>query len=154
VATRDKPIIEKGVFRGFLHNTKTARLMGAETTGNAGWIIPSAFNIHIAPGSLKLDDMLEALGDGVYISNNWYTRFQNYIEGEFSTVSRDAVFLVKSGRPVACLGRIRIADRMPRLLKSIEDLSAERWPIQWWEVRIPTLAPYVLASARLSVAKI
>lgn len=153
VATRDKPIIENGVFRGFLHNTKTAKLMGAETTGNAGWIVPSAFNIHIAPGSLKLDDMLDALGDGIYISNNWYTRFQNYIEGEFSTVSRDAVFLVKSGRPVACLSRIRIADRMPRLLKSVEDLSAERWPVQWWEVSIPTLAPYVLARARLSVAE-
>ena len=154
VATRDKAIIENGVFKGFLHNTKTARLMKSETTGNAGWIIPSAFNLHVKPGSLKPADMLDALGDGVYITNNWYTRFQNYVEGEFSTVSRDAVFLVKSGRPIACLGRIRIADRMPRLLKSIEDLSVERWPIQWWEVRIPTLAPYVLARARLSVAEI
>ncbi len=155
VATRDKAIVERGVFKGFLHNTKTARLMGASTTGNAGWIMPTPFNIHIAPGTLKPDDMLDSLWDGVYITNNWYTRFQNYLEGEFSTVSRDAVFLVKNGEPRACLGRIRIADRMPRLMKVIEDLSAERWPIQWWEVSHPTLAPYVLLSkARLSVADV
>ncbi|MEB3851288.1 MAG: TldD/PmbA family protein [Desulfurococcales archaeon] len=155
VATRDKAIIRRGVLETILHNTKTARAMGGETTGNAGWIMPSPFNIHVGPGTLRPDEMLEALGDGIYVSNNWYTRFQNYVEGEFSTVSRDAVFLVRGGRPVGCLDRIRIADVLPRLMSSVEDLSAERWPIQWWEVDRPVLAPFaLLGSARVSVAEV
>ncbi len=144
--TRDKAIIEKGVFKGFLHNTKTARLMQAESTGNAGWIMPKAFNVEVDPGDLKPDEMLETLRDGVYITNNWYTRFQNYLEGTFSTVSRDAVFIVKGGRPAACARRVRIADSLPRLIKNVEALGAQQWPIQWWEVETPTRTPYVLLS--------
>ena len=153
VATRDKAIIEKGVFMGFLHNSKTAAKMGAETTGNAGWIFPRPFNLEVAPGDLKPEEMLEALRDGVYITNNWYTRFQNHLEGTFSTVSRDAVIIVRRGRPVACTPRVRIADSMPRILRSVEGVGSVQWPIQWWEVRNPTRTPHLLlSSARLSTA--
>lgn len=156
VATRDKAIIEDGEFKGLLHNSKTAKLMGAETTGNAGWIMPEAFNLEVAPGSLSTDDMLEALGDGYYLTNNWYTRYQNYLEGTFSTVTRDAAFVVKGGKPVACLGeRIRIADSMPNLMKGVEDATRETWPIEWWEVRKPTRAPFLLVGKlRLTSAEI
>ncbi|MCE4599136.1 MAG: TldD/PmbA family protein [Desulfurococcales archaeon] len=146
IITRDKAIIENGVFKGFLHNTKTARLMKEETTGNAGWILPRPFNVLVEPGSLKPSEMLEALGDGLYITNNWYTRFQNYLEGRFSSVTRDALFIVKNGRATACSSRVRISDLMPNLLYAIEDLGSEVWPIQWWEVETPSKVPFMLVS--------
>jgi PmbA protein len=146
VATRNKSVIEKGVFKGFLHNTKTARLMGEESTGNAGWILPRIFNLEIEGGSLREEELLEALGDGVYATNNWYTRFQNYLEGTFSTVTRDALIVVRGGRPRACARRARLTGRLPELIASIEDLSRERWPIQWWEVDIPFIIPHILVS--------
>ncbi len=152
VGTKDKHIIEKGVFRGFLHNSKTAKLLGGETTGNAGWIMPQAFNLEIGKGDLKNDEIFEALRNGYFLTNNWYTRFQNYLEGTFSTVTRDAAFKVEGGKPVACVERVRIADSLPRILKSVEGLTKERWPIEWWEVTIPTLTPYMLLSeVRLTV---
>ena len=144
VATRDKPVIERGVLRNILHNTKTARVLGGETTGNAGLVFPEPFNIRVATGSLGPDDMLDALGEGIYVTNNWYTRYQNPVEGTFSTVSRDAVFLVKGGRPRACLERIRIADSLPGLFQRVEDLGREAWPVKWWEIRTPSLVPHVL----------
>ncbi len=144
VATRDKPIVEEGVFKGFLHNSKTAKLLGGETTGNAGWIMPRAFNLEVAPGDMKPGEMLEMLDNGLYLTNNWYTRFQNYLEGLFSTVSRDAAFIVRNGEPVACVERVRIADYMPRIFSSIEAVGSERWQIEWWEVRTPTRAPHML----------
>ncbi len=154
VATRDKTIIERGVLKSFLHNTKTAKLMNAESTGNAGWLLPRPFNVEVAPGDLSPEEMLETLREGVYITNNWYTRFQNHLEGTFSTVSRDAVFIVKDGKPVACTHRVRIADSMPRILKNIEALGRQQWPIQWWEVRHPTRIPFILlSSARLTTAE-
>ncbi len=147
VATRDKVIFEKGVFKTVLHNTKTAKIMGDVTTGNAGWVLPRTFNLEVAPGSLSEDEMLEALGDGIYATNNWYTRFQNYLEGTFSTVTRDALFIVRRGKPVACSSRARLASSMPDLLNSIEDLSRNRYDIQWWEVEEPIRTPYVLVSS-------
>lgn len=146
VATRDKAIIERGVFKGLLHNTKTAKLMGEESTGNAGWILPRIFNLEIEGGSLREEDLLEALGDGIYATNNWYTRFQNYLEGTFSTVTRDALLVVRGGKPIACARRARLTGRLPELIASIEDLSRERWPIQWWEVDTPFIIPHVIVS--------
>ncbi len=144
VATSNKPIFEEGVFKGFLHNSKTAKLLKAETTGNAGWIMPRPFNLEVAEGDMKPGEMMEMLGDGLYLTNNWYTRFQNYLEGRFSTVSRDAAFVVKGGKPKACVERVRIADLMPRLFSSVEAVGSDPWQIEWWEVRTPTRIPHIL----------
>ncbi|MCX8195944.1 MAG: TldD/PmbA family protein [Acidilobaceae archaeon] len=146
VATEDKYIIERGVFKGFLHNSKTARLMGARSTGNAGLIMPRLFNIEVEAGDLREGELLEALGEGIYVNNNWYTRFQNHLEGTFSTVTRDALFKVRGGRPVACSRRARIVGSMPQLLMNIEGLSRERWQLKWWEIDTPSLVPFVLVS--------
>ncbi|MDM7275064.1 MAG: TldD/PmbA family protein [Thermoprotei archaeon] len=146
VATRDKSIIERGVFKGFIHNTKTARLMNAESTGNAGWLMPRLFNLEVDPGTLEEGELLEVLGNGIYATNNWYTRFQNYLEGSFSTVTRDALIVVENGKPSGCYRRARLTGTLPKLIESVEELSRERWPIEWWEVSIPTLLPHMLVS--------
>ncbi|OYT50394.1 MAG: peptidase U62, partial [Desulfurococcales archaeon ex4484_204] len=111
VQTFNKPIISRGVLAGLLHNSKTAAKMKASTTGNAGWISPHPWNIEIAPGDYGEEEMVRELGRGVIITNNWYTRLQNYAEGIFSTVSRDAALLVEGGEVVGQVGRVRVADR-------------------------------------------
>jgi len=156
VKTRDKAIIEAGEFKGLLHNSKTAKLMGAESTGNAGWITPEAFNLEVSPGDMEVKEMIETLGNGYYLTNNWYTRYQNYLEGTFSTVTRDAAFVVRGGEVKACISeRIRIADSMPNLLSRVVGASRQLWPIEWWEVRTPSRIPYLLVDGiRLTTAEI
>ena len=144
VATRRKHIVRAGVLENILHNTKTARAMGAETTGNAGLLMPRPFNIIVEPGSIGSGELLDALENGIYATNNWYTRFQNYAEGTFSTVTRDATFLVRGGKPRACLGRIRIADRLGEVFARVEGLSREAWSLKWWEIPVPTRVPHIL----------
>ena len=146
IATYDKPIIRHGVLENILHNSKTAKLLGGKTTGNAGILMPRPFNILVSPGSLDDNDMLEALGDGLYATNNWYTRFQNPAEGLFSTVTRDALFIVENGRPVACSPRVRLTGTLPGMISAVEDLGKTLWPIKWWEVNVPSLLPHVLVS--------
>lgn len=151
VATADKYIIEKGVFKGMLHNSKTARLTGQKSSGNAGLILPRLFNLEVEGGDLAEGELLEALGEGLYATNNWYTRFQNHVEGTFSTVTRDAFFVVRRGRPVACAKRARISGSMPELLMNVENLSRERWQLKWWEIDTPSIVPFVLVrKARVS----
>ncbi|WP_440059047.1 TldD/PmbA family protein [Thermogladius sp. 4427co] len=142
--TYDKPIIENGVLKNIIHNSKTARKFNTVSTGNAGWIYPRLWNLSIAGGDMSLEEMVSEVKRGLLITNNWYTRLQNYVEGIFSTIGRDAIFLIESGRIVKPVEKIRIADKLPKLLNNIEGLSKETFDIMWWEVRIPTRAPYAL----------
>jgi PmbA protein len=144
VKTYNKPIIENGLLKTLLHNTKTAFIMKTSTTGNAGWIMPHPWNIRISPGDSTFEEMVSEIKRGLIITNNWYTRLQNYVEGEFSTIARDAIFLVENGRIIKPVNRVRIADKFPVLLKNIDLLSKDLFDIHWWEVGIPTKSPYVL----------
>lgn len=144
VATYDKPIIENGVFKTMLHNSGTAKRLGTTSTGNAGWIFPVPWNVEISPGNLKEEELLQELENGVFITNNWYTRLQNYYEGIFSTVSRDATLLVQRGEIVGHVGRVRIASSFPHILANAVEATKTRYDISWWEVSIPTRAPYIL----------
>lgn len=145
VPTYNKPIIEEGIFRNLLHNSGTATKLGVKSTGNAGWIMPNPWNLHMAPGDLREDELISELRNGVIITNNWYTRLQNYVEGSFSTVARDATLLVKDGEITGSVGRVRIATSFPELLNSVDELTRQTYDITWWEVRTPIRAPFVLA---------
>jgi PmbA protein len=150
VAARDVAFIESGVFKTLLHNTKTARLLGGETTGNAGWVFPRLFNLRVSPGDVSPGEEAEALGEGVYITNNWYTRFQNFLESTFSTVPRDAAFTVRGGRLRACVPgyKIRLEGRLDSMLMGVEALGSRLYRIRWWEVETPIRVPFLIVSER------
>ncbi|MGC8597119.1 MAG: metallopeptidase TldD-related protein [Thermocladium sp.] len=140
--TRDKAIIENGVFRTLLFNTALADRHKSKSTGNAGWVFPAPWNLETAPGDASEDDLLD--GDGVLFTNNWYTRLQNSMEGIFSTVGRDAILLIRNGRIAGrSKKRLRLAGRLSDMLRNIQALSKTLYPIKWWEVEVPTRAPFV-----------
>uniref|UniRef100_A0A7C3WPI3 TldD/PmbA family protein n=1 Tax=Thermofilum pendens TaxID=2269 RepID=A0A7C3WPI3_THEPE len=144
VPTYSKPIIEKGVFANILHNTKTAAKFGARSTGNAGLVFPKVWALEVVPGDYSLEEMLREVKEGLVITNNWYTRLQNYVEGIFSTITRDAVLIVKNGEVAGAARKMRIADALPRMLINIAAVGREVYDIHWWEVDTPTRAPYIL----------
>lgn len=144
VPTRRTEIIKDGILRSYLHNSSTAKKFKSSSTGNAGWIVPQPWNIIINKGYNDFQNLLSELDDGLYITNNWYTRFQNYRAGDFSTVCRDGLFKIKKGKIVQSIKGLRISDNMPRMLRNIHTLSNKQNWIKWWEVETPTLTPHVL----------
>jgi len=146
VGTYDKELIGNGELKSLLHNVKTASKMGASTTGNAGWIEPRPWNIVIQPGDVSEGEMIRDVRRGLLITNNWYTRLQNYVEGMFSTVSRDATLVIENGEVVGNAGRVRIADNLNRLLNNIRYVGNEQYLIRWWEVRTPSKVPFILVN--------
>ncbi|MEM3268204.1 MAG: metallopeptidase TldD-related protein, partial [Metallosphaera sp.] len=85
-------------------------------------------------------------GNVILFNNNWYTRFQNRAEGQFSTVGRDAVTLIKNGKPVGVVGRVRIADKLGNIISNVQALSKERYSIAWWDAPLPGIYPFALVS--------
>lgn len=137
-------LIEKGTFQTLVHDSRTAAKFKATPTGNAVWdtdfgqIVPTPTCLVTEPGNKTREELFEEAGDGLYITNNWYTRFQNYQTGDFSTIPRDAMFLIEKGRLGRPVKGLRVSDNILRMLKSIRDVSKERKWIRWWEVSIPT----------------
>jgi len=144
VPTRENIIIENGVLEGYLHNSTTARKFGTFTTGNAGIIEPHPWNLVVDSGKTSEEELIKEVKRGILVTNNWYTRFQNMRTGTFSTIPRDATFLIENGRIKYPITGLRISDSIPRQLVNILGISKERRWIEWWEVAIPTLAPAML----------
>ncbi|HLC50955.1 MAG TPA: TldD/PmbA family protein [archaeon] len=144
VPTQKTAIIKDGVLKNYLHNTSTAAKYSTRTTGNAGLVAPYPRNIVMDAGGYSKDELFDEVRNGIYITNVWYTRFQNYRDGSFSTIPRDGIFLIQSGQIIKSLKGIRVSDNLLRILQEIAAISRERDWIHWWEVEIPTLAPYAL----------
>ncbi|MEM2057712.1 MAG: metallopeptidase TldD-related protein, partial [Thermoproteota archaeon] len=146
IKTRKNIIVEKGTVKGYLHNVKTALKFKTESTGNAGWIMPSPWNLVIEEGSIGFEEALEEIKNGLYIVSNWYTRFQNYSTGDFSTICRDGVFLIENGELKGALKGVRVSDNIVRLFSSISTVCKERKWVRWWEVRTPAYLPAMVAN--------
>ncbi|MGC9148129.1 MAG: TldD/PmbA family protein [Sulfolobales archaeon] len=143
ISTRRNVLIEKGVLKTFIHNTKTASVLGTSSTGNAGWITPRPWNLVIVPGDMDESEMIRGVRRGLLINNNWYTRYQNAVEGIFSTVTRDALLIIENGEIKGSAKRMRIADSFPRLLRNIAGLGKRVYKAKWWEIRESIETPYI-----------
>jgi PmbA protein len=148
--TQRTMIIDQGVLKTYLHSSYSVAKYGGALTGSAfyaggSWgIAPVALNVVVEPGEYRQEELFEQVGDGLYLTNNWYTRFQNYQTGDFSSICRDGAFQIKNGRIERSLKGLRISDNMPRILRSITSLSRERKWIKWWEVPTPVYLPHMI----------
>ncbi len=142
---RKTPVIEKGVVKNLLHNFSTANRYHTETTGNAGIVSPAPWQISVEPGNEDLDDMIASTKKGLFINNTWYTRFQDYREGVFSTIPRDGIFYIENGEIKESWSGIRISDSLINIYKNIEGISRETKKVKWWDETMHTRSPYVEA---------
>ena len=143
--TKENVFIDHGVLKGYLHNTSTAKMFKTQTTGNAGLVAPSPWTIEMDAGDMTKDELFGEVKRGIYLTNTWYTRFQNYAKGDFSTIPRDGIFLIENGEIKQSLKDLRISDNVLTMLNNVTAISKERQQVHWWgEVDPPALSPYVL----------
>ncbi|MAG78156.1 TldE-like protein, partial [archaeon] len=101
------------------------------------------WNVVLANGDHGLNEMIRGVKKGLYVTNVWYTRFQNYATGDFSTIPRDGIFLIENGEIVKPLKEIRITDNVIKLLKNVTQKGKEIEQIYSWETSTPTFTPAV-----------
>jgi predicted Zn-dependent protease len=118
-------LIEQGELRHALVSPRSAKEYGLEPNGAGG--SESAASLEVEKGTLEEKDILEALGDGLYISNLWYLNFSDRPAGRITGMTRFATFWVAGGRIAAPVGPMRFDDSIYRLLgESLVDLTRER----------------------------
>ncbi|MBS7642881.1 TldD/PmbA family protein [Candidatus Bathyarchaeota archaeon] len=75
VAAGEKYLYREGVIEGFLHNRWTAYVFGVESNGSARALnyrsepIVRMSNTYLTPGDYSLEELIEGIRDGVYISS-------------------------------------------------------------------------------------
>jgi PmbA protein len=145
VPVKENVMINKGVLQTYLHNTSTAKIFKTDITGNAGLVTPVPWNIELDAGDMTWGEMLREVKHGLYLTNTWYSRFQNYVIGDFSTIPRDGIFLIEKGEIKQSWKNIRLSDNALKMLNNIAGISKERQHVHWWiEADPPSLAPYLL----------
>jgi len=148
--TRRTKLMEKGVLKTYLHSSYTAEKFKAHLTGNGfysggiGGIIPIPTNLIVDSGAYSKDELLREVRRGLYVTNNWYTRFHNYQTGDFSTICRDAIFTIENGEISGSVKGLRVSENMLHIMQSTRGLSKERVWIKWWEVDTPVLLPHFM----------
>ena len=122
---RDLSLIVDGQARERLVDSSSAAEYGLQANGADYGEWPSALSM--AGGSLELDQVLGALGTGLYISNLWYLNFSDQAAARLTGMTRFATFWVEDGQIVAPVSTMRFDDSAYSLLGSaLENLTHER----------------------------
>jgi len=130
VAATNKAVVENGVLKTLLYNTKSAEKDGVKSTGNAtkagfgGAISTGPTNLYLAPGSTSYEDLVAGMKKGVIITGMAGLHSGvNPISGDFS-VSADGYY-VEDGKIVKPVEQITVAGNFYELLKNIETIGSD-----------------------------
>ncbi len=141
-------IIKNGILVGLIHNTTSGVMMQTESTGNSDlvsfgsgskFLAPTPTNMVYNAGDYSLDEIIEdSKKPTIYITSNWYTRYTNMLEGEFSSIPRDGMFLIEDGEIKKPVRKLRVTDNLLRMSRNISAVGKDQKQIFWWEVYTPT----------------
>ena len=124
VATYKKSIIDKGTLKTYMHNLKTAKKDSVQSTGNGfgGGISP--INLFIEPGKKNLEEMLEDMGNGLFITSlQGLHSGTSAISGDFSLQASG--YVVENGKLGKPVSLITVSSNYLELLKSIDTIGSD-----------------------------
>jgi predicted Zn-dependent protease len=123
------PLIQDGVAHRVVHDTRSAALCGAESTGHA--LVPGgdAFGpvpynlVLIGGGAADEAELALPIERGVYVTRLWYTNPLREKETLLTGVTRDGTFLIEDGRVTRPIEDMRMTDTVLGVLDRCEDLG-------------------------------
>ncbi len=128
VPTRRNVLVEEGVFRGFLHDSYTARRFGLEPTGNSlrgGYAAPPAIGphaLHLLPTGPTRTELLARAEGGILVSELMGLHTVNTVTGDFS-LGAAGRRVGPGGEPGEPLDRMAISGSIFDLFSSLEGVA-------------------------------
>ncbi|KMT20841.1 TldD/PmbA family protein [Clostridium cylindrosporum] len=130
VATYKKTLIENGILKTYLHNIKTSKKDGVESTGNgfkASYKSPvdiSPTNLYIEKGERSLDNIIKDSDETILITElQGLHSGANSVSGDFSLAALGK--LIKNGKVIGPVEQITISGNFYNLLKDVEEVAAD-----------------------------
>lgn len=130
VPTREKVVVNKGVFETILHSNKSAAAMGQESTGNgfkggySGTVSVSPENMYIVPGDKDLDALCEKMGNGLVITDvAGLHAGLDFVSTRFSLQSEG--YWVKDGKKDRPVALITCASSFMELMNQVVEVGSD-----------------------------
>lgn len=128
VAKFNKPIIQRGVLKTYLHNLSTAQKAGVEPTGNAvnngGKIGIGINNVVLRPGRKSFDEMIEPIKEGIFITEVMGLHSGlNPTSGDFSLQASG--FVIRDGKLNEPVNLITVSGNLIKLFNEVRDVANE-----------------------------
>jgi PmbA protein len=123
LASRPVELIGAGSLKGFLHNSYTARALGATSTGSAvrsggGRPVVGPRAVSLAPGSASAAEIIAGVGDGLLVQEvSGLHSGVNPVSGDFSTGIEGV--MVRNGELAEPVREAIIASTLQRMLTEI-----------------------------------
>jgi hypothetical protein len=107
-------LVEEGKLVGKLVSPRSALEYKIPANGAAEWEAPEA----LVMGGGELENELEALGEGLFVGNLWYTNISDRSTGRVTGLTRFGTFWVEEGRIQGPVSTMRFDDTLQRMLGS------------------------------------
>jgi predicted Zn-dependent protease len=122
-------IIERGVFRQGVHDRRSARMAGTESTGHAlpppnpeG---PFPLNLFLAPGDSSVGEMVAATSRGLLVTRFHYSNVVHPIETTITGMTRDGTWLIERGEVAHPVKNLRFTQSILEALSNVELIGRE-----------------------------
>ncbi len=130
VPKRRAMLIEKGVARGFVHDSSTAGREGTVSTGHAlpapNTFGPLPLNLFMASGSASLQELIASTERGILVTRFHYTNPVHPVKLVITGMTRDGTFLIEDGRITRPVKNMRFTESVPRTLSEVTGITRER----------------------------
>ncbi len=104
-------LVRAGVTTSLIHDRRTAKALGAESTGNAvagaGPFGALPANLVLEGGSSSAEELLAGVERGVLVTDFWYTRILDPRTLVVTGLTRNGVWLIENGRIVRPVTNMR-----------------------------------------------
>jgi predicted Zn-dependent protease len=125
------PLIQDGVAHSVVHDTRSAAMAGARSTGHAlvpGGTVrgPRPTNlVLLGGGAAGAAELCAGVERGIYVTRLWYTNIVRPEDSLFTAVTRDGTFLIEDGRAGSPVADMRVTDSAMGILARTRALGAE-----------------------------
>jgi predicted Zn-dependent protease len=128
------PLIQDGVAQNVVHDTRSAALAEAASTGHAlvpggGAFGPVPTNLVLVGGGVSdTAELCRPIERGIYVTRLWYINAVRPKETLLTGVTRDGTFLIEDGEVTRPIADMRFTDSALGLLERTQALTAEPQP--------------------------
>jgi predicted Zn-dependent protease len=117
---RKVDFVREGVVESLAHDRRTARKLGAESTGHAipGGEVWGAFptNVFVGTGNRSLEEMIRAVGRGLLVTQFNYCRVLDPKTQVVTGLTRNGTFLIEGGEIGKAVGNLRFTQSFVKAL--------------------------------------
>ena len=123
-------LVDAGIAKDVVWDRRTAGRAGRESTGHAlppsqQAFGPVPFNLSLEPGDATVDELVEGVEDGIYVTRLHYLGVVDPREGIITGMTRDGTFRIEGGRVTRPLGNLRFSTSFPKLAHDLVGLGHE-----------------------------